>query len=75
MGTCVIVNAGEFTGLIEPVGQADLLIAADGGYAHLQQLGRDLIELSQQLLLLGLQGCGHASSRRSHSSDVQGGSH
>lgn len=39
MGTCVIVNAGEFTGLIEPVGQADLLIAADGGYAHLQQLG------------------------------------
>ena len=39
MGTCVIVNAGEFTGLIEPVCADDLLIAADGGFAHLQQLG------------------------------------
>ncbi len=39
MGTCVIVNAGEFTGLIEPICPDDLLIAADGGYRHLQQLG------------------------------------
>ena len=39
METCIIVNAGEFTGLIEPVGSKDLLIAADGGFAHLQQLG------------------------------------
>ncbi len=39
MRTCVIVNAGEFTGLIEPIGPADLLIAADGGFAHLKQLG------------------------------------
>ena len=39
MGTCIIVNAGEFTGLIEPVCPDDLLIAADGGFAHLQQLG------------------------------------
>ena len=39
MGTCVIVNAGEFTGLIEPITADDLLIAADGGFAHLQQLG------------------------------------
>lgn len=39
MGTCVIVNAGEFAGLIEPITPDDLLIAADGGFAHLQQLG------------------------------------
>ncbi|MBR4109178.1 MAG: thiamine diphosphokinase [Oscillospiraceae bacterium] len=39
MGTCVIVNAGEFTGLIEPICPDDLLIAADGGFAHLQRLG------------------------------------
>lgn len=39
METCIIVNAGEFTGLIEPITSADLLIAADGGFSHLQQLG------------------------------------
>ena len=39
MKTCIIVNAGEFTGLIEPITSADLLIAADGGFSHLQQLG------------------------------------
>lgn len=39
MGTCVIVNAGEFTGLIEPICPDDLLIAADGGFAHLARLG------------------------------------
>ncbi len=39
MGTCVIVNAGEFTGLLESINPEDLLIAADGGFAHLQQLG------------------------------------
>ena len=39
MGSCVIVCAGGFTGLIEPIQKEDLLIAADGGYAHLQQLG------------------------------------
>ena len=39
MGTCVIVNAGEFTGFIEPIHPDDLLIAADGGFTHLQQLG------------------------------------
>ena len=38
MGTCVIVNAGQFTGLIESINPSDLLIAADGGFAHLQQL-------------------------------------
>ena len=39
MKTCVIVCAGGFDGLIEPIGDGDLLIAADGGFSHLQKLG------------------------------------
>lgn len=39
METCVIVNAGGFEGLIEPIGENDLLLAADGGFAHLERLG------------------------------------
>lgn len=39
MGSCVILCAGGFQGLAEPVSPQDLLIAADGGYLHAQALG------------------------------------
>lgn len=35
---CVIVCAGEFTPLLAPVEETDLVIAADGGLRHLQQM-------------------------------------
>ena len=38
MKNCVIVCAGGFTRLLDPVGRQDLVIAADGGLAHLQKL-------------------------------------
>lgn len=37
MGTCVIFCAGGFDGLAEPVGQDDLVMAADGGLGHLKK--------------------------------------
>ncbi len=37
--TCIIVCAGGFDGLIEPLQEGDLLLAADGGFSHLQKLG------------------------------------
>lgn len=39
MGKCVIFCAGGFSGLAEPVGQGDLVIAADGGYRCVTALG------------------------------------
>ena len=39
MKTCVIFSAGEFKELCTPVEADHLLIAADGGLAHLEQLG------------------------------------
>lgn len=39
MGKCVILCAGEIGGGILPLEQDDLLIAADGGYTHTEQLG------------------------------------
>lgn len=39
MGTCVIFCAADFDVLAEPVGQGDLLIAADGGLRHVDRLG------------------------------------
>ena len=39
MGCCIIVGAGECTGLLQPVDKSDCLIAADGGLAHVQALG------------------------------------
>ncbi len=39
MASCVIFCAGGFSGLLEPVGKGDCLLAADGGLAHLQTLG------------------------------------
>lgn len=39
MASCIIFSAGEFDGLIAPVHKQDCLLAADGGYAHLQALG------------------------------------
>ena len=38
MGKCVIFCAGGFAGLIQPIGEADYVIAADGGYIHTQAL-------------------------------------
>ena len=45
MGNCVIFCAGEFDTTAEPLGQKDLIVAADGGLDHLKKLGRkpDLI--------------------------------
>ncbi len=39
MDTCVIFCAGGFDRLLEPIDPSDLVIAADGGYSHLQALG------------------------------------
>ena len=39
MKTCIIFCAGGFDRLAEPVGEADYILAADGGLAHLQRLG------------------------------------
>jgi thiamine pyrophosphokinase len=39
MDTCVIFGAAEFEKLLAPVGENDLIIAADGGLAHTQALG------------------------------------
>ena len=38
MGKCVIFCAAEFDELLEPVGPADYLLAADGGLRHLKKL-------------------------------------
>ncbi len=39
MKKCVIFCAGEFKELITPVGADELVIAADGGLAHLEEIG------------------------------------
>lgn len=39
MGKCVIFCAGGFDGLIEPITGDDYIIAADGGYKHVKDLG------------------------------------
>jgi thiamine pyrophosphokinase len=39
LAKCVVFCAGEFSGLIEPITDGDLVIAADGGYGHLEALG------------------------------------
>ena len=39
MGNCVIFCAGEFDGLVQPICENDLVIAADGGLVHTQKLG------------------------------------
>lgn len=39
MNTCHIFCAAAFTGLLEPVNPGDLVIAADGGYEHLEKAG------------------------------------
>ncbi len=39
MNKCIIFCAAGFAGLLEPVGPGDLVIAADGGLAHVQKLG------------------------------------
>ena len=39
MDTCVIFCAGGFDTLAEPISKEDLVIAADGGLAHLEGLG------------------------------------
>ena len=39
MGSFVIFCAGGFEKLIEPIGEDDFLLAADGGLEHLNKLG------------------------------------
>lgn len=39
MKTCVIFCAAEFSGLLNPIGPDDLVIAADGGLRHTHALG------------------------------------
>ena len=39
MGSCIIFCAGGFTGLADPIGAEDFVIAADGGLRHTQALG------------------------------------
>ncbi len=39
MGSCVIFCAGGFDALAKPMGEDDLIIAADGGLVHTQMLG------------------------------------
>ncbi len=39
MAHCVIFCAGSFDGLLHPIGEKDYIIAADGGYTHVQSLG------------------------------------
>ena len=46
MAKCVIFCAGGFDGLIEPINEGDFVIAADGGFVHVQRLG-----LMPQLIL------------------------
>lgn len=37
---CIIVGAGDFGGIVSPINkEADLVIAADGGYKYLKELG------------------------------------
>ena len=38
MGKCVVFCAAEFDSLVQPLGQEDYVIAADGGLQHLQAL-------------------------------------
>ena len=40
MARCVIIGAAEFNGLLLPMEQEDLLIAADGGVLHCAQIPR-----------------------------------
>lgn len=39
MNTCHIFCAGDFSGLVEPPAEGDLILAADGGLRHTQALG------------------------------------
>lgn len=39
MASCVIFCAGDFAGLATPLEESDYILAADGGYAHIQSLG------------------------------------
>ena len=39
MGRCLIFCAAGFSGLLDPVGPGDFVLAADGGLTHVQALG------------------------------------
>ncbi len=39
MGSCIILCAAGFDGLLAPLGREDFLLAADGGYAHCKAWG------------------------------------
>lgn len=40
MKSCTVFCAGQFHGPVCPIGEEELIIAADGGLKHLQKLGR-----------------------------------
>lgn len=40
MKRCIIFCAGEFDGLAQPLTEDDFILAADGGLAHVQRLGK-----------------------------------
>lgn len=39
MGKCLIFCAADFDSLLEPVGEQDFILAADGGLCHVEKLG------------------------------------
>ena len=39
MANCIVFCAAEFDTLAEPIARGDYIIAADGGYSHVQKLG------------------------------------
>ena len=65
MGCCIIIGAGECTGLLQPVEEADCLIAADGGLAHVKNLG-----LTPDVILGDFDSLGRYISAESNSSPL-----
>lgn len=39
MGNCILIGAGDFGGLLEPIQRDDYVIAVDGGLNHAKRLG------------------------------------
>ena len=39
MGSCILIGAGDFGGLLEPIQRDDYVIAVDGGLNHAKRLG------------------------------------
>ena len=58
MARCLIFCAGGFDGLLDKPGAQDYVIAADGGYTHVQELG-----LSADCVLGDFDSLGHVPTR------------